>query len=149
VSTPIDTHFLAIVFNFHRAAFYEREVILIRSQFRYSTSTVGWLSMKQCIARGITIELAYKSSLYLFRCLGSPKGDPIAPVIATATLINSSTKLEDISRFLREVNTALQGVNTSKAAELLRPLRTESVFPITTRPKMRGYDKLSSMVDGN
>jgi len=98
--------------------------------------------MKQCISRDITIESEYQSSSYLFRCLISPRGDPIAPVVATATLITSSTKLEDISRLFHDVSIALKGVNTSKAAQLLRPLRNESVFPVTNGLGKRGYDNL-------
>jgi hypothetical protein len=98
--------------------------------------------MKECISRDITIESEYPSSSYLFRCLISPRGDPIAPIIATATLITSSTKLEDISRLFRNVSTALKDVNTSKAAQLLRPLQNKSVFPIINSLGKRKYNKL-------
>jgi hypothetical protein len=72
----------------------------------------------------------------------SPGGDPIALVVATATLISSSTKLEDISRLFRDVSTALKDVNTSKAAQLLRPLQDKSIFPVTNGLAKRGYNKL-------
>ena len=122
--------------NCPRAAFHERDIIFI-----YSKSQ-GWMNMKECISRNITIESEYPSSSYLFRCLISPRGDPIAPIVATATLITSSTKLEDISRLFRDISTALKDVNTSKAAQLLRPLQDKSIFPITNGLAKRGYDKL-------
>jgi hypothetical protein len=103
------------------------------------------MNMKECISRNITIESEYSSSSYLFRCLISPRGDPIAPIVATATLITSSTKLEDISRLFRDVSTALKDVNTSKAAQLLRPLQSKSIFPIINGITKRGYDKLLDM----
>lgn len=98
--------------------------------------------MKESLSRDIAIESEYPSSSYLFRCLKSPIGDPIAPIVATATLITSSTKLEDISRLFRDVSTALEDVNTSKAAQLLRPLQNKSIFPITNVLGKRRYDTL-------
>lgn len=103
--------------------------------------------MKECISRAITIESEYPSSSYLFRCLRSPSGDPIAPIVATATLITSSSKLEDISRLLHNISTALKDVNTSKAAQLLSPLQNKSVFPITHDLGKSRYDKLLDMHD--
>ncbi|PQE10655.1 heterokaryon incompatibility protein [Rutstroemia sp. NJR-2017a BBW] len=119
-----------------RAAFYERHIIFIHSKPQ------GWMNMEECISRNITIESEYRSCSYLFRCLISPRGDPIALIVATATLITSSTKLEDVSSFFRNVSTALKDVNTSNAAQLLRPLQYKSIFPITNGLAKRGYDKL-------
>lgn len=98
--------------------------------------------MKECLSRDITIESEYPSSSYLFRCLRSPSGDPIAPIVATATLITSSSKLEEITRLFHNISTALKDVNTSKAAQLLRPLQNTSVFPITNGLGKRRYDNL-------
>jgi hypothetical protein len=98
--------------------------------------------VKECISRDITIESEYPSSSYLFRCLISPRGDPVGPIVATATLITSSTRLEDISRLFRDVSTALKDISTSQAAQLLRPLQDKSIFPITNNLGKRGYDKL-------
>jgi hypothetical protein len=98
--------------------------------------------MKECISMEITIESEYPSSSYLFRCLRSPTGDPIAPIVATATFITLSTKLEDISRLFRDVSTALKDINTSKAAQLIRPLQDKSIFPVINSLGKRGYDKL-------
>ena len=98
--------------------------------------------MKECISKGIAIGTEYPSSSYLFRCLISPKGDPIAPIVATASFITSSTKLEDVSRLFRNVSTELKDVNVSKAAQLLKPLQNKPIFPITNGPSKRGYDSL-------
>ena len=98
--------------------------------------------MEECVSRDITIESEYPSSSYLFRCLISPRGDPIAPIVATAILITSSSKLEDISRLFRNVSTALKDVNTSRAAQLLRPFQNKSIFPITNGLEKRKYDNL-------
>lgn len=122
--------------NCPRAAFHERDIIFIHSKSQ------RWMNINECISRNITIESEYPSSSYLFRCLISPSGDPIALIVATATLITSSTKLEDISRLFRDVSAALKDVNISKAAQLLRPLQDKSIFPITNGLAKRGYDKL-------
>ena len=103
--------------------------------------------MRECLSRDIAIESEYPSSSYLFRSLRSPSGDPIAPIIATATLITSSSKLEDISRLFRAISTALKDVNTNKAAQLLRPLQKKSVFPVSNGPGKRGYDNLVDLHD--
>ena len=103
--------------------------------------------MKECISRNIVIESDYPSSSYLFRCLLSPRGDPIAPIVAAATLITTSSKLEDISRLFRDVSKALKNVNTSKAAQLLRPLQRRLIFPITTGSGNHGFDNLLSLQD--
>ena len=100
------------------------------------------MNMEECISRGIVIESDYPSSSYLFRCLLSPRGDPIAPIVAAATLTTSSSKLEDISRLFRDVSKALKNVNTSKAAQLLRPLQNGSIFPITNGDGKHSYDDL-------
>ena len=105
------------------------------------------MNMKECLSKDITIECQYPNSSYLFRCLRSPSGDPIAPIVATSTLISSSTKLEDISRLFRNISTALKDVNSSKAAQLLRPLRDRPVFPITNGPGKRRYDTLLGVRD--
>jgi hypothetical protein len=125
-----------------RAAFYEKDIILVHSKSRGLTNPAGWTNMDQCISKGIDIESEYRNSSYLFRCLLSPTGDPIAPVVSTATSITSSTELEDISRLFHEVSTALKGVNNNKAAQLLRPLQNECIFPITNGLGKRGYDEL-------
>ena len=98
--------------------------------------------MKKCISMEIDIDSEYPSCSYLFRCLKSPKGDPIAPIVATASLITSSTKLEDISRLFRNICTALKDVHTSKAAQLLKPLQYQSIFPVTNGSGKQRYDKL-------
>jgi hypothetical protein len=128
--------------NNPRAAFHERDIILAHSESRRSANPARWTNMKECISGDITIDSEYPSTSYLFRCLISPGGDPIAPVVATATLITSSTKLEDISRFFRDVSIALKDVNASNAAQLLRPFQHKSIFPITNGLEKRKYDKL-------
>ncbi|KAF2812279.1 uncharacterized protein BDZ99DRAFT_518138 [Mytilinidion resinicola] len=124
------------------AAFRERDIILVHLESPRSTKPASWTNMKECISRDITIESKYPTSSYLFRCLISPGGDPIAPIVATATLITSSTKLDDISRLFRDISTALKDVNTSKAAQLLRPLQSKQIFPITNGPGKSKYDNL-------
>lgn len=128
--------------NISSAAFHERDIIYVHSKSRKSTRPTGWTNMKECMSGNIAIGSMYPSSSYLFRCLISPGGDPIAPIVATATLITSSSKLEDISRLFRDISTALKDVNTSKAAQLLRPLQNKSIFPITDGIAKRGYDTL-------
>jgi hypothetical protein len=39
----------------------------------------------------------------------------------------------------------LKDVNTSKAAQLLRPLQNKAIFPITKSPGKRRYDSLSDI----
>lgn len=63
-------------------------------------------------------------------------------MVATASFITSSTKLEDISRLFRNINKELKDVNASKAAQLLKPLQDKSIFPITNGPGTNGYDSL-------
>jgi hypothetical protein len=76
-----------------------------------------------------------------------PGGDPIAPLLAATTRITISTGLEAITRLFRDINSALKDVNTTKAAQLLRPLRDHSIFPITTNGQRHGYDNLLGLQD--
>ncbi|CZR67360.1 uncharacterized protein PAC_17259 [Phialocephala subalpina] len=99
-----------------RAAIYERAILFVHLKSRKTTKMFGWMNMKECISRNIAIESDYPSSSYLFRCLSFPAGDPIAPIVAAATLITSSTRLKDISRLFRDVIRAPKDVNISKAA---------------------------------
>lgn len=127
------------------AAFNGRDIILVHSDSLSSTKTPVWINMKECLSRDINLESEYPTSSYLFQCLRSPSGDPIAPLVAIATLITSSSKLEDISRLFRDVSAAVKDINASKAAQLLRPLKEKSIFPITNGLGKRRYDKLLDM----
>ena len=105
--------------------------------------------MGECVSKDISIESDYPISTYLFRCLLSPIGDPIAPIVASATLITSTSKLKDISRLFRKISKALKDVNASKAAQLLRPLQNRWIFPVTTSRGKHGYDDLLSVQDAS
>jgi hypothetical protein len=98
--------------------------------------------MEGLLSKEINIESQYPGSSYLFRCLLSPSGDPIAGLVHTITLINSSSKLEDISRLFQDISNSLKDVNASKAAHLLRPLRSRSIFPVSTTAEGREYNSL-------
>jgi hypothetical protein len=103
--------------------------------------------MRDCSAQNIAIENEYPSSSYLFRCLNSPSGDPIALLVTTMSLISSSTRLEDITRLFRNIGKALKDVGASQAAQLLRPLQKLTVFPIDDGSGDRAYDRLSNVED--
>jgi len=103
--------------------------------------------MKDCVERNIAIEHEYSSSSHLFRCLRSPSGDPIASLVATISLISTSSRLEDIARLFRDINKALKDVTSSQAAQLLRPLQKLTIFPIVNHSQGRTYDRLSSIDD--
>lgn len=132
-----------------RAAFYERNVILTYANSPSPSKSASWTNMRDCLVKNLAVESQYPSSSYLFRCLSSPVGDPIASIVATATLITTSSRLEDISRFFSSISKALKDVNTSQAAVLLRPLHKLSIFPITNGPGNCAYDRLVSMHDGS
>ena len=101
--------------------------------------------MKECVSRDINVESEYPSVTYLFRCLGSPLGDPIARIVATANFIVSSSKLEDICRFFLNMSAALQNVNASNVAQLLKPLQSRSIFPITNDRRKGNFDNLTDV----
>jgi hypothetical protein len=103
--------------------------------------------MKDCLTQNIAIEDEYPSSSYLFRCLRSPSGDPIASLVARAALISSSSKLEDMSCLFGNISKALKNVTSSQAAQLLRPLHRATVFPVVNNPGDHIYDRLSGMWD--
>jgi len=103
--------------------------------------------MDECISNEVSIESDYPTSSYLFRCLLFPSGDPIAPLVAAATLVTSSSRLEDISRHFRNISKALKDVNASKAAQLLRPLQHRSIFLIINYGGKRSYDDLTGLHD--
>jgi hypothetical protein len=105
------------------------------------------MNMQICISEDIFIESKYPSSSYLFRCLLSSTGDPIGSMVASATLITSTTKLHQISRLFHNISEALENVNTSLAAQLLRPLQRRLIFPITTGSGNHGFDNLLSLQD--
>ena len=99
------------------------------------------------MAKGIDLESKYSSCAYLFRCLMSPSGDPIGGLIHTMTLIDSSSKLEDIARLFREVSKLLKDISTSKAALLLKPLQSKAIFPVITESKPAEFHALMSVQD--
>ena len=99
------------------------------------------------MSKEIDIESAYSSCSYLFRCLVSPSGDPVGGLVHTMTLINSSSKLEDISRLFFEVNKLLKDVSTSKAALLLKPLKTKPIIPVINGSGREDYDTLLDIHD--
>ncbi|KAH8819774.1 heterokaryon incompatibility protein-domain-containing protein [Xylogone sp. PMI_703] len=98
--------------------------------------------MKECISKNIVVESEYPSCSHLFRRLRSPTGNPSAQAIETATLFTNSSKLEDISRFFHDASNSLGSVGPTQAAELLKPLQNETIFPITNGPGEREYDSL-------
>jgi hypothetical protein len=103
--------------------------------------------MSECISMRIDIKSEYPSSSYLFQCLASPAGDPIAAKVAAASFINSSTKLEVISRFFCELTAALKDVNATKGAQLLRPLHNKPIFPITNGLGNSIYDQFDELLN--
>lgn len=103
--------------------------------------------MGNCVSKKIDIESKYPSCAYIFRCLLSPSGDPISGLVHTMTLIDSSSKLEDIARLFREASKLLKDVSTSKVALLLKPLHHKAMFPVKDRLKNQEYDTLLSMHD--
>lgn len=68
-------------------------------------------------------------------------------ILATAKFITSSSKLDDIIRFFRDISKALKDINASQAAELLRPLRNLSAFPISDGPGQSTFDRLLGLND--
>lgn len=94
------------------------------------------------MSREIDVESAYSSCSYLFRCLVSPSGDPIGGLVHTMTLINSASKLEDISRLFCEVSKLLKDVSISKAALLLKPLQNKPIIPVINGSGHQDYDTL-------
>jgi hypothetical protein len=79
--------------------------------------------------------------------LASPSQDPIASVIATVNFITSASKLDDISRFFRNVNAVLKDVNPSQIAQLLTPLQSIPIFPILDSSREQGFDRLLGVGD--
>jgi hypothetical protein len=77
----------------------------------------------------------------------SPSGDPIGGLIHTMTLIDSSSKLDDIARLFREVSKLLKDISTSKAALLLKPLQSKSIFPVITESKPAEFHALMGVQD--
>ncbi|KAF2823081.1 hypothetical protein CC86DRAFT_409849 [Ophiobolus disseminans] len=130
------------------AAFYETNIVLRPARPANSLQSNVWINMKDCLAQNVTIEYEYPSSSYLFRCLSSPSGDPIAALVETTALITSSSKLEDISRLFRNISKALKDVTASQAAQLLRPLQKRTIFPVTDSGN-RAYDRLSNIDDAS
>jgi hypothetical protein len=111
------------------------------------------MSMSECIVERINIRSQYPASAYLFSCLASPGGDPVAAKVAAASSIKCSTKLQAISRLLRDLSAALKDVSAIKAAQLLRPIHDKQVFPIKLRrvgeTTFDGFDQLSKPSDTN
>jgi hypothetical protein len=131
--------------NLVRAAFFDKTIIHVPSNSLRAESSAGWLTMEECISKDIDIELEYPGSAYLFRSLIDPRGDAIAALVARATLITSSTKLEDISRLFKDVSTALKDINISKIALLLKPLQHKRIFPITNGVDDETYEDLQDV----
>ena len=103
--------------------------------------------MEDCLAQEIDLESTYSSCSYLFRCLVSPSGDPIGGLVHNMTLINTSSKLEDIAHLFREVSNLLKDVSTSKAALLLKPLKSKAIIPVVDGSKRPEFDGLLDILD--
>lgn len=103
--------------------------------------------MEDCVLKGIDLSLSHAHCSYLFRCLISPSGDPIGGLIYAMTMINSSSKIDDIARLFREVSKLLKDIGPSKAALLLKPLQSKAIFPITNGSKSQSYDVLLGAYD--
>ncbi|KAI3318140.1 hypothetical protein HD806DRAFT_549483 [Xylariaceae sp. AK1471] len=129
------------------AAFRERDIVLIHTRSRRTTKPARWSNMNECISMRIDIKSEYPNSSYLFQCLASPAGDPIAAKVAAASFINSSTKLEVISRFFYDLTATIEDVNTTKASQLLRPLHNKPIFPITDGLGKSKYDQFDQLLD--
>lgn len=132
------------------AAFHEKDVLLISPRQQYKPKVPLWTNLNSCRSRGIDVTSHYPNCAYLFRCLSSPHGDPLAFKVQTASLITKSTKLEEIARFFNDLNLALKAVDTTQAAQVLRPLREEAIFPIThgfSKIKDGQFDELLDLTD--
>jgi hypothetical protein len=70
-------------------------------------------------------------------------GDKIAPLVAT--LISTSSKLQDIPRLFRDISKALQGISSSKATQLLKPFQSKPIFPVTSSKGKGIYDALQAL----
>jgi len=105
--------------------------------------------MGVCVVMGIDLKPQYPASSYLFQCLASPGGDPVAAKVAAVSLITSSNGLEEISRALCNLSTALEDVSATKAAQLLRPLQDlqKGIFPVTHGPGTRRYGKFDELME--
>ncbi|KAJ4290882.1 hypothetical protein N0V90_010078 [Kalmusia sp. IMI 367209] len=130
-----------------RAAFYNRDIVFVPAGFQATVNEGRWTRMEDCISKEIDIGSKYLSCAYLFQCLVSPTGDPIGGLVHTMTLINSSSKLDDIARLFREVSKLLKDVSTSKAALLLKPLQSKTIFPVVRSSQSPEYDTLLGMHD--
>ncbi|KAH7202459.1 hypothetical protein DER44DRAFT_669606 [Fusarium oxysporum] len=129
------------------AAFHEKDIVLIQTRPQDFQVTLTWTNMRACISTSISVEEQYKSCSYLFRCLASPSRDPVASVIATVNSITSASKLDDISRFFRNVNTVLKDVNPSQITQLLTPLQSATICPIVDSFREQGFDRLLGIGD--
>lgn len=114
---------------------------------RQSIRSPQWTNIGKCIVMGVDVKSEYPTSSYLFRCLESPAGDPVAAKVAITCQIDCSTKLKVISGFICDLSTALKDVNTTKAAQLLRPLQNRRIFPIIDRPGTGKYDGFDQLMD--
>jgi hypothetical protein len=71
------------------AAFRGRDIVLTRTKSGESASPFRWTNMNECMSMRIGIESAYPSCSYLFRCLSTPGGDPIAAKVSIASLLQA------------------------------------------------------------
>lgn len=130
-----------------RAAFYEKKIVLHPEKSQHPFKSILWTTMRDCLKRNFAVESAYPSCSYLFRCLQSPSNDPIATLVATAELISTSSTLSDIIGVFAGISNALEGVSSSQAAGLLKPLRDLPIVPITDGPGRRSFDRLVRLKD--
>ncbi|UPX11197.1 uncharacterized protein EKO05_0001817 [Ascochyta rabiei] len=130
-----------------RAAFYSKEIIFLPVVTQVSNSQVCWANMGTCISQGIDVTSVYTNCSYLFRCLYSPSGDPVAGLVHAITMISSFSSLEDIARLFRELSRLLKGVNSSKLSLLLKPLQNKAIIPVVDGFQKTGYDRLVSVYD--
>ncbi|KAI3316471.1 hypothetical protein HD806DRAFT_517477 [Xylariaceae sp. AK1471] len=112
-------------------AFMENNFIYVGSITSKAGNSNRWISISECVTRMIDLEVVYPSSKRLFRCLLDIGSHDIASLVTKAAVINSSSKLQDISQLFKEINKELQAISHARVSQAIKPLQRKSIFPVT------------------
>jgi hypothetical protein len=114
-----------------------------------SNLPIGWLNVDKCLQRKINLQAEYPQSSRLFRWVLATESLNVGSLVAKATLIDHSSKLEDIIQLFCEINKVLRVLSPRRAEHWVKVLQRRHIFPVTKKNSHLPYDDFRSPRDAD